>query len=74
MLSSSEWLYLHCIFVLGLSPGLWLHTTQYFAQADLSCWEAVQAILPACGRSLALLPSPPFPSLCTPQFAEPGLT
>lgn len=74
MLKSSEWLYLHYIFILGLSPGLWLHTPCYFAQAELSCREEVQRILPECGGSLALLPSLPSPCPCTPSFAEARLT
>lgn len=74
MLSSSEWLYLHCIFILGLSPGLWLHAHCYCAQADLSSWELVQSILPESGESLTLLPFLLSPSPCTPSFAEVGLT
>lgn len=68
MLCSSEWLYLHCIFILDLSPGLWLHTVCCFAQTDLSCQEGVQTILPECGRGLTLCPlfclHPMFTPIC----------
>lgn len=73
MLHSSEWLYLHCIFILDLSPGLWLHTVCYFAQIDLSCQEGIQIILPECGRSPPCALSPLLPHAQT-LIAEAGLT
>lgn len=65
MLCSSEWLYLHCIFILDLSPGLWLHPVCYFAQTDLSCQEGVQIILPECSRRLTLCPLSPLHPMLT---------
>lgn len=72
MLHSSEWLYLHCIFILDLSPGLWLHTVCYFVQTDLSCQEGVQIILPECAWMYHVLSLLSPPHVQTP-FAEAGL-